>query len=475
GLALAFAGCHNNKTTEGGGSGADTVKVAPAPSFTLTVTEDASFTNLKPLMSFVFGKLGNEWLMFSGRKNGFHGFGRTQNFPRKKANDSIYVYDAASKKLYGMPIPIYKGDTSFVFLSTNLQHTQQGMYLFACGGYGAKPGTTDTVASKTYSYFMRINLEEAIKAVKGYVSAAGSKTAERIWLQNFKNAIKWGKSRYACATGGELFLLPDGNFYCAVGHKFTGTYDATTVKPATQIYVDSVNVFSVQEKNGALDITYIRSITDGLPDSTTQFRRRDLVVAPSIQANGTDVGLAIYGGVFTYTPGGIQQNGIPFSHPIYIDYKNTAAPYVLDTSNQWTNIYSAAFMSMYDGASKNMMTTTFGGLGDTKTNFASANWTSVISTNMRSFASGGDTGVTTYVQNPNALPGYLGTEAVFIPASDVPMYNSNHYKIIDYSKVTNGQTIGYIYGGIHSDSPAPQSASTGTRASSVVYKVVINK
>ncbi len=432
--------------------------VVASPQFSITVTQDAAFTGLPDLQSFVFGSSQNNWLMFSGRRNGFHGFANDQDFPVKKANNMLFTYNILNFKLDSMAIPTYGGDTGNVFLCTNLAHTQKDGYLYACGGYGLQ-NKTDESAKKTYSYFMRIKLDDAINAIKTKNASA------------FKQAINWGSSELVRSTGGELYILPDGNFYMALGHNFSGTYDGTN---STQVYLDKINVFSLKVNgfNGVNNLALIPvgTISDNMPDSTTEFRRRDLVIAPSILADGLDVGLAVYGGVFKYATGGIQNNGTPFNHPIYIDNKQSHA-YRVDSFYQWTNIYSTAFISHYDPTSKSMMTTLLGGLGDSEANFASANWTSVISTNVRSFANHGD--VTTSLTNANALPGFIGAEGLFIPAPNVVYYNEA-YKIIDYSKLTNNQTVGYIYGGISSNNSGATITAT-TVASNVVYKVTITK
>lgn len=448
-IALLFWSCGPD-SDQGANPGLD-------DKFEFTVTVDSDFTNKLPkLQSFVFAAHNNNWMMFSGRTIGFHGFNGCDtcsgNFPASRANDSIYVYDVDAAKLYSMVIPGYGGDTANVFRCTNLEHTAQGDYLYACGGYGIA-NATDSFASKTYSYFMKINLPAIIAAVKNN-DASG-----------FKNSILWGKSDLVRATGGELYVLPDGNFYLTVGHIFTGTYLDTN---STQVYLNQVNVFSVANTGNQLAITKVDSITDGLNNTLTQFHRRDLVVAPAIQPNGTDIGISIYGGVFTYTSGPPSGNaGNPFSNPIYINYKNTPK-FRLDTSNQYSNIYSTAFLCMYDDSTKCMMTTFFGGLGDTKANFADANWTNYITTAKRSYANSGD--VTTYNQHINNLPGYFGAESVFIPASGLP-YSNSDYKILDYSKLSGSQLVGYIYGGIHSS----DAGGDNTWCSDVVYKVVLEK
>jgi hypothetical protein len=463
-FSLILWGCPNK--------GADTPTTDPnlpapptVPSFNFTVAQDESFTGLPGLQSFVFGTHNTDWLMMCGRVNGFHGFptDTNTNFPRTQANPNIFVYDVAAHQLYTMPVPKYGGDTGNVFLCTNLGHTQQDGILYAGGGYGVA-SAKDNSAKKTYNYFMRVDLSAAIAAVKANNP------------MQFKNAIWWGQSDLVKSTGGELFLLPDNNFYMALGHNFEGRYtDATSI----QKYINQVNVFKIEGKGlnkNKLAIIPVGTISDGLPDSTTQFHRRDLVVAPCVQANGLDIGLSIYGGVFTYAPTSVKgggpsnSNGNPFPNPIYINYKQTPA-WRLDAFSQVSNIYSTAFMTHYDAASQQMMTTLFGGLGDTQANFNAANWTNLISTNVRSYANKGD--VTTSIANASSLSTFVGAESVFVPDNSVTFYNKN-YNIIDYSKLSNNQTVGYIYGGIVSNQCCNDTMGS-TKASSAVYKVIITK
>lgn len=452
GLCLAaLSGCGPENTSPG-----DNTTAMPG-SYIFEVTEDASFSkNLPDLQSFVWGSYGDYWIMFSGRRNGFHGFNTSDtgsgNFPVKKANDQIFVYNTSTHTIDSVGIPGYGGDTANVFRSTNLPHTQRDNYLYACGGYGVA-NATDKFASVTYDYFMKIDMQKLVAAVQSHSADA------------VKNAIKWGKSDLVKNTGGELYLLDDNNFYLCVGHSFTGKYGDTT---AVQVYQDKVNVFSVAETGNQLTLNSVATLTDNLPDSTTQFRRRDLVVAPAVQPNGTDIGIAIFGGVFTYTSGApISNNGVNFTHPIYIA---NSSQYKIETAaNQYANIYSAAFLCMYDSSSKRMMTTFFGGLGD-KTNEidSSANWTNKITTAERSYQNGTD--VTFFNSDNPTLPGYIGAESVFIPKSGVPFYNTT-FNILNYDLLQPVQDVGYIYGGIRSSDANGDSTS----CSNVVYKVTFKR
>jgi hypothetical protein len=81
---------------------------------------------------------------------------------------------------------------------------------------------------------------------------------------------------------------------------------------------------------------------------------------------------------------------------------------------------------------------------------------------------------TEYPQYSPALPGFIGSNAVFIPLPTIPRFN-NSAEIIDYSKLPYGKTqVGWIYGGINAT--APQSSEFNpTFASRYIYAVYLTR
>jgi len=421
------------------------------------IEEDASFSpSLPALQSFVWAHHGKYWIMFSGRTNGFHAFDSTggANFPVTKANKMIYVYDTEAKVTDSLPVPEFGGDTGNVFLCTNLPHTQRGKYLYACGGYGVTV-PQGPYSKKTYNYFMKVDMAKMIEAVQKKDPSA------------VKRSIKWGQNDLVQNTGGELYHLDDDKFYLCVGHVFTGRYMDTTAK---QVYQNSVRVFSITESNSGIELVQAGRIPATAGTDTFEFHRRDLVVAPMVLANGKDVGIGIYGGVFTPTSGPPEaNNGVNYTHPIYLDPASANA-YQIDPANQFANIYSTAFLSMYDPKVKKMMTTFFGGLGDSLTRYdSSASWTKKITTAERSYAGSGGT---VFRLNTDMLPHYMGAEGVFVPSPNAAFYNED-FDVLDYSKLKSGEVVGYIYGGIRSPNGSPNNDQTW--ASKKVYKVTLIK
>lgn len=421
-----------------------------------SIKPSQKLTKLPALQSFVFGQSGKYWVMIGGRTNGFHGFDpNAYLFPFKKANKYVYIYNTATNKLDSISTSFLAPALREQYTSTNMQHFQVGNYLYVSGGYGEFHAKLPDSSWVTYSTLSRINMSQLISAVL-------TKN-----INQFAASVVYAKSKLTAATGGELFKLPDGKFYLALGHRYNGLYGGKTI---SQVYLDSVHVFKLTETASSISITpnSMQYISDNLPDSVTQFRRRDLLVVPAIQRGGKTVGLTVYGGVFTYGP------GFPFRNPIYLK-GGTTPSYVLDkTYTQTSNIYSTANVEMYDAQNDVILTTAFGGIGEdmkSDTSSSSTAFTKKIMTISRN----NRTNITTEIVNPTMLPTYMGSEGVFIHSSSVPMYNAN-YDIINYNAIPAGKTtlIGYIYGGIVSKGTA-WGPTNPTASSNMVYEVYLTK
>ena len=448
-IAVLLTKCSNNKPNN--------------YQFNYSISQSNKFTNLPALQSFGFGRFEQFWIMIGGRTNGFHGFPTqpTPAFPYSNANKNIYIYDYKTNKLDSLSIFELPSALSTQYASSNMQHTQIGKYLYLCGGYCKSDNlfTTDSIIS-------RINLDLLIRRV---VYKDDYKLSDIFVFDSVPNIA-------VCATGGELVKLEDDNFYLTVGHKYYGEY-SDTLPLAIQIYRDNVTAFKLIETDNSiqLDTNSIRFISDNLPDSSTQFRRRDLVVAPTILSDKKSIGISLYGGVFTL------QNTTPFDHPIYIttDFKN---PYQVDSFKQPSNHYSAAHLEMYSLEKNTMYTTVFGGIVDSFADSSNASFTKKIITLQRD----NKTNKTTSFYNINQLDTFVGSESVFIPYDRIEKYN-NKYGIIDFDcipvmdKGEDSVLVGCIYGGIISTAAqSNQYPSSGqkfvpTFSSKHVYLIYINK
>lgn len=433
-----------------------TVSEAQSPKG-FSIKPSQNLKKLPALQSFVFGQSGKYWVMIGGRTNGFHGFDpNAYLFPFKKANKYIYVYNTAINKLDSMLTAFLPAALREQYTSTNMQHFQVGNYLYVSGGYGEFHAKLPDSSWVTYSTLSRINMSQLINAVL-------TKN-----ITQFATSVVYAKSKLTAATGGELFKLPDGKFYLALGHRYNGKYGTGNT---SQVYLDSVHVFKLTETPSSISITpnSMQYISDNLPDRITQFRRRDLLVVPAILKGGKGVGLTVYGGVFTFGGG---DSAKPFRNPIYLR-GGTTPSYVLDkTYTQTSNIYSTANVEMYDAQNDVMLTTAFGGMGeDMKSDTSADAFTKKIMT----ISKNNRTNVTTEILNSTTLPAYMGSEGVFISAPNIPMYNSS-YDIINYNAIPTGKTtlIGYIYGGIVSKGTA-WGPTNPTVSSNMVYEVYFTK
>lgn len=437
--------------------------------FSFTVERANDFTGLPALQSFAFATttIGDStyWLMFGGRTNGFHGFGGQQDFPFKLANKFIYVYNTVSHKLDSMHTRLLPLALREQYTSTNMECRQVDSVLYVCGGYGEiNAGKADS-AWITHNIMSRIYIQKMVSAVLHKDSVG------------LRRSIAYDTNSIVASTGGELFQLPDGKFYLVLGHNFTGQYSSTNF---VQKYLDSVHIFNLNQTDSTIQIAGpFQYLSDGKTDSFTQFRRRDLVVAPNVLSGGNGYGISIYAGVFT-----VETN--PFRYPIYISGGN-APSYFLDSFKQKSNVYSAPNLQMYDSTTDQMYTTIFGGLGDSVlVNGDNASFVKLIMTMNRDNKKNS----TRAIYNSSEMPHYVGAEGIFIRDANAPVYNNNNLDIIDYHKLKPGkQVVGYIYGGIFSDSTQWNNSDTGTinghfynnlkinrtKASDRVYKVWINK
>lgn len=429
-------------------------------SFTFAVEEDHGMTGLPGLQSFALGITNDgKWLLLSGRANGFHGFDSTsQNFPFKKANQYIFAYDTKTHKLDSMSTNILPPDLRDQYNATNLEVRQIGDKLYLCGGYGVINAGTSNEKWVTHPILSRIIISKMISAVQAHDPAA------------MRKAIVYTKNDLLRATGGELYKLSDNKFYLVVGHKFMGkyTHDTSTSGAPVQYYLDEVRVFTINETDTNIALgQFLQKITDGYPDSLTQYHRRDLVVAPSVLPGGKDYGITIYGGVFTYN------TNVPFQFPIYITGGTTPTGKVDSGFYQKTNIYSAPNLQMYDKANDIIYTSIFGGLGDTLDTTA-GNFTKLIAT----MAKNNKTKTTKAIYNATGMPAFVGAEGIFIRAADAPVYNNNPHDIIDFDAINadgHKHLLGYIYGGIHSNDTVWSDPQNITFASNKVYRVYISK
>ena len=198
-------------------------------------------------------------------------------------------------KRYAFPVNKIDNPGSLLFKATNLQHFQDDNYLYLTGGYGENDSiSNDNLLERfdTYADIARIDIDGMISDIVANASA-----------EKVNTNIIYGFDELARATGGELYKLDD-YFYLAGGHVYKGIFSVkrnNTITPTSQKYLNSVHRFKLSEIDGRLKLSDFSKITDGFSDDSTQFRRRDLPVTPSINFNSDsswEEGIAMYGRCF---------------------------------------------------------------------------------------------------------------------------------------------------------------------------------
>jgi len=278
-----------------------------------------------------------------------------------------------------------------------------------------------------------------------------------------------------------------------MGHSFQGSYTAFEGHGehdggnASQTYLNEIRKLRIAQNakgaaNGQLRVTLVKAYRDDM-----EFHRRDLNVTEVLSPSGA--GLAIYGGVFT------PDTQLSYSQPVYLI--NGAPPRVDRTFDQKMNAYACPTLLMYDHAAQIMYTTFFGGIsryswdastGDFHDNpkvgakteqfyLDGMQWSDQISTIRKVMAPGREE--TSEAVQSSPLPGYLGTDAVFIPAPGVRREGS----ILNLDPLRGTRTLaGYIFGGIQAfpysfpylkNSKPYNAGAVPTRPSERILKVYV--
>jgi hypothetical protein len=285
-----------------------------------------------------------------------------------------------------------------------------------------------------------------------------------------------------------LVKLSDGCFYVVMGHVFTGSYTAFEAQgeanhaSVSQKYLNEIRKLEIKDAGrGGLSVRLLSRFQDD-----SEFHRRDMNVVKVISPKGA--GLAVYGGVFT------PDTQLSFSKPVYLF--PPAQPFADVAFDQKMNAYNTAKLLLYDTSTQAMFTVLFGGISrftwDQSTNGFVENprtdsktlnnyrdglqWSDQISVISRTAAN------TIESVQSSSLPGYVGTEAVFIPAESVPRAEADG-DVLDLTQLRGKRTlVGYIYGGIraypfrfpYDKSAQPYNSGTvPTKPSDMVLKVYL--
>lgn len=325
-----------------------------------------------------------------------------------------------------------------------MEFYQQGNQLVLAGGYGYSETKRDHI---THPSLLVIRVNELIDAVVNDKAAAP-------FIQQLKD------ERMA-VTGGRLNKL-GGLFYLAGGQRFDGRYNPHGPDHGpgfSQQYTNQVRTFSLAGEGPTLRIENYTAITD-----TALLHRRDYNLLMQLDENGKEM-LTIYSGVFR------ADKDLPYTSAV--DITETTYREVPGFEQQFSH-YHTATLPAYHKGSNTVYAVFFGGIAryyrDSAGKTIQDNDVPFVKTISVVERKAGM--IKEYVL-PEAMPGYFGAAAEFIPAAGKLFAPGG---ILQLDKLGKKPVLtGYIIGGIDSQAPNVfwSNASAPTRASPVIWKVLL--
>jgi hypothetical protein len=447
--------------------------------FAVEATEDVAneFPGAPRLQSFSFAQWKGRWIFIGGRIGGYHAVGGgSAEFLQADSSRDVWVVDTTAKPAQTYHVSLTQLPARLAVVgaqwgSTGQLYFQDADQLYICGGYGLDQNGKWV----TFDVISRVNLPALVEGVMhGRIPA---------------ESISFARSPLVQAAGGGLIKLADGYFYLVMGHSFQGSYTAFEGRSernsaeASQTYLDEIRKLSIKTmSDGNLSIALVARFHDEM-----EFHRRDLNVVPFFSPSG--LGFAAYGGVFT------PETQLSYSKPIYVT--PGSRPFVDSAFDQKMNAYASAVLLMYSEARKTMYTTFFGGISRFAWNSSEGvfqenpmagsktdlkyldglQWSDQISTIQKEEAG------TAEVVQDRPLPAFLGTDAVFIPAPDLP--RAHGADILDLDSLKEPRTfVGHVYGGIRAypyefpylKTALPHSSgAVPSKASDMILKVYVTR
>jgi hypothetical protein len=405
---------------------------------------------LPTLHSYNAAHYDGKWIVFAGRTNGLHGFENvgTLNFPPQFQNKEVWVIDPVAKQSWRRELDGPLGGLTAAevrtLTPTNTQFVQRGDYLYVTGGYGS---TNDAgTVNGTFDKLSAVNLPGIIDWVVN-----GNGTAKQHIRQITNSMFR--------VTGGAMYEI-DGRAHLVFGQNFVGNYTPNT----NGDYTNQVRSFTIVDDGTNLSVANMTASPE-----VADYRRRDLNVFPVIRpdtGSGLEKELVVLSGVFTPSPDNgawtvpveIEPNGLNVN--VTMDDPN--AP---DTFKQGFNGYHSAKLGLFSETSGDMHEILFGGISlqtlDTATqtvvtddNLPFINdITSVIIDSDGNFSQHwiGEYPDIHFIEN-DVDRGRLrfGANAEFFLADGIETYANGVLKL---DELTQPTLLGYIFGGLQSNSP----------------------
>ncbi len=395
--------------------------------------------------SFAYATHGSKWVIIGGRTNGLHGLNSNSNFETEYSNNNIIVIDTTDWQWSTASLNQLSVLQADPLRSTNMQFTQKGEKLYIAGGYG---WDSTNAMFATFPFLIGVD-------VPGLITAVENGDSIRPHLRFYIDS-----SMAVC--GGEMEEIND-TFYIVGGHKFEGRYNDIPNGQFTQTYTNSIRSFTIVDifPNGPFGPFNHAEFID-----TTNLHRRDLNVAKLQFNEGSR--LAILGGVFKKT------ENLPYTDPIYFSGQTLQ---VFNNRIQKHNQYTCATIPIYSNEFPLPEHCVFmlGGMGthnNTETYDSLVPFVNTV-THMIFNANGpvefgGSAWDHLNITHP--LPGFLGTNAVFIMGNGVDTtHGAIDRSILPYWIWEDRKFVGYLFGGIRGTAPNNGISS----ANDTIYRVYV--
>ena len=409
-------------------------QTASLPAITL---EELVLPDMPGLQSFAFGTYDDYWVLMGGRTDGLHDHRPPFSFPESGENTFIYVVAPGTGEVWQAAIADLPDNLREQLGATNMEFCQVDTQLYLAGGYGYSTATADHI---TFPLFTRIHLPGLVNAVINGLPVEPHMT--QITDERF------------AVTGGHMGYM-DGTFVLAMGQRFDGRYNPHNGPSFVQEYTNALHYFTLAGGD-ALEIAGFSSVED-----TAILHRRDYNMLPQIAADGSHY-FTGFSGVFRYDADLPWLDAVHFG----LDWLTHDTAFT-----QLLNQYHTASVAMYRAAPYAMQTVFFGGIGQYYFESGTLFMDELVPfTDNISCIQTTSTG-TEELNLEKSMPGLLGASAEFIPASDAP-FDEQGILLLDELPAT-ATLIGYVVGGIESDSRNIFMLTGSSWASQRIFKVYV--
>ena len=411
------------------------------------------------LQSYAVGSYDGEYVFFDGRENGLHNFNNSgiNNFPPQYQNTDILVLDPVTKQTWTRTITnsgLSQSEISSLS-ATAPEFSQQNNTLYVAGGYLYDSASNNFI---TYSTLTALDLPGVVDWVK-----TGTSNLSASMRQTTNSTLQ--------VTGGDLHIATNGTALLTFGQNFEGPY----TPGANGTYTKQVRSFSIVDggSGGTLSISNISA--SPVDDA---YRRRDLNVVPLAQTGSNGPSLVALSGVFT-TNGGMWTVPVEIGMDGSNVITSMADPTASNTFKQAMNNYHSPTISLYSPTLQQNQTVILGGISEgifsnsVLTEDQGYGWTSQSSVVVRDAAGNyeqyylGDVFPNINFPGTNT-PALFGGSAEFLANTNLPMIDG----VINMDTLTNGTTLGYVFGGIQSMLQETTNSTTDTTVSPYLFQVI---